>query len=164
MSDRTRVWKEGVIAGLWGAAAVALWFLVVDLVSGRPFATPEMLGRALWSVLGRDAPSGTWVSIAGFTLVHVLSFVGIGVLLSVIVDVSRRTPGVLAGLLLLFAVFQVGFHLLTLVLAESPEYTGLAWYHIGIANLLAAGLMGRSIFRQNPGLATRFAKVLDGTA
>jgi len=164
MPDRAHVWRKGVIAGLWGATAVAFWFLVVDLFAGRPFATPEMLGRALWGVLGRDAPDGTWVSIAGFSAIHVLSFAGIGVILSLIVDLSRRSPGVLAGLLLLFVVFQMGFQLLTLVLAQSPEYTGMAWYQIGIANLLAAGLMARSIFRQNPGLAKRFAKVLDGRA
>ena len=38
------VLKEGLILGLIGAAAVAAWFLLVDLIAGRPFFTPAVLG------------------------------------------------------------------------------------------------------------------------
>ena len=43
-----QVLHEGFIAGLIGAAAVALWFLVVDVIAGRPFFTPAMLGSAVF--------------------------------------------------------------------------------------------------------------------
>src|SRR6266699_2506500 len=47
----TRILREGFIAGLIGAAAVALWFLIVDVIAGRPFFTPAMLGSAVfWGV------------------------------------------------------------------------------------------------------------------
>src|SRR5205823_1851736 len=42
----TRILREGFIAGLIGAGAVALWFLIVDIIAGRPFFTPAMLGSA----------------------------------------------------------------------------------------------------------------------
>src|SRR5260370_34011477 len=46
-----QVLREGFIAGLIGAAAGALWFLVVDLIAGRPLFTPAMLGSAVfWGV------------------------------------------------------------------------------------------------------------------
>src|SRR5215469_11363971 len=40
----TRVAREGLIAGLAGAAAVAVWFLLYDLAAGVPFRTPALLG------------------------------------------------------------------------------------------------------------------------
>ena len=43
-----RILREGLIAGLVGAGAVALWFFVIDLLSGRPFFTPAMLGGAVF--------------------------------------------------------------------------------------------------------------------
>ena len=43
-----RIMREGFVAGLIGAAAVALWFLVVDLVGGNAFFTPSMLGSAVF--------------------------------------------------------------------------------------------------------------------
>ena len=43
-----RILREGFIAGCIGAAAVAVWFLVVDTVNGRPFFTPAMLGSAVF--------------------------------------------------------------------------------------------------------------------
>ena len=44
----TRILREGFIAGLIGAGAVALWFLIVDTIAGRPFFTPAMLGSLAW--------------------------------------------------------------------------------------------------------------------
>ena len=32
--------REGVVAGVLGATAIAVWFLFVDLISGRPLSTP----------------------------------------------------------------------------------------------------------------------------
>jgi len=47
----SRIMREGFIAGLIGAGAVALWFLIVDVIAGRPFFTPAMLGSAVfWGV------------------------------------------------------------------------------------------------------------------
>ena len=51
-----QVIREGVAAGLIGAAVVALWFLVLDSVVGRPLYTPAALGSALlYGVSGADA-------------------------------------------------------------------------------------------------------------
>ena len=43
--------REGIIAGLIGAALVAVWFLIYDAARGRPFRTPVAPGR-------RDLPGG----------------------------------------------------------------------------------------------------------
>jgi hypothetical protein len=38
----------------------------------------------------------------------------------------------------------------------------LAWYQIGAANLLAAFLMGRYLWVENPGMGERIGKALEG--
>jgi hypothetical protein len=42
-----RVAVEAVVSGLLVAVGVALWFLVLDLLQGRPFFTPADIGSAL---------------------------------------------------------------------------------------------------------------------
>jgi hypothetical protein len=162
MTQRSGVWREGVVAGLWGAAGVAAWFFVLDLLKGAPLATPEMLGRALWSVLGKGIALSAPANVAGYTVVHLAVFIGLGLALSVLVEASRRVPGVLAGAALLFVLFEFGFYLAALLLAQSPEWTGIAWYHIAAANLVAAGLMGRVIWRAHPDIGARISQALDG--
>lgn len=152
-----------MIAGLLGAAGVAFWFLVVDLMSGTAFATPEMLGRTLLSVLGKGV--GAWspaMSVLWYTIFHVVVFVGAGCLVSLIVALSERTPSVLAGLGLFFVVFEAGFYGLTVFLSQSEQFGALAWYQIGAANLLAAFLMGSYLWREHPELRARMTGVLEG--
>src|SRR5437870_1715261 len=40
---RESILKEGILAGLIGAAVVAVWFLAFDLWRGQPFLTPGLL-------------------------------------------------------------------------------------------------------------------------
>src|SRR5207248_2863034 len=42
--DAAAVYKEGFVAGILGALTVAVWFLIVDMLHGRPFHTPTVLG------------------------------------------------------------------------------------------------------------------------
>ena len=46
MDSRSRYLREGIIAGLIGAAIVAAWFLVYDAARGQPLRTPALLGAA----------------------------------------------------------------------------------------------------------------------
>lgn len=160
--DRARIWKEGMIAGLLGAGGVALWFLILDLLTGAAFATPEMLGRTLLSVLGKGIDLSPVMNVLWYTLFHVAAFGAMGMLVSLLVAVSERTPGVLAGLLIFFVVFEAGFYGLTVFLSQSEQFGSLAWYQIGAANLLAAFLMGRYLWREHPELGARVAQVLEG--
>ena len=47
MDSRSRYLREGIIAGLIGAAIVAAWFLIYDAARGQPLRTPALLGAAL---------------------------------------------------------------------------------------------------------------------
>jgi hypothetical protein len=141
---------------------VAFWFLMVDLIAGQAFTTPEMLGEALFSVLGKGIAWSPAAYVVAYTLVHIAAFIAVGTCTAWIVAASKRTPGVLAGLLLLFVVFEAGFYFLTLFLSQDSQLGNLAWYQIGAANLLAAFLMGRYLWVENPGVGERMGKALEG--
>ena len=46
MASNSRYLREGIVAGLIGAAIIAVWFLIYDAARGRPFRTPALLGAA----------------------------------------------------------------------------------------------------------------------
>src|SRR5690349_6256693 len=75
-------YADGILAGLVGAATIALWFLALDSLHGRPFYTPTVLGTALFRTSGLEAlPSVApdFELVLGFTWVHMLAFLLIGV-------------------------------------------------------------------------------------
>src|SRR5437899_1280299 len=75
----TRILREGFIAGLIGAGAVALWFLVVDIIAGRPFFTPAMLGSAVF--FGETDPSKAVIAfsrVVPYTMIHVCAVIIVG--------------------------------------------------------------------------------------
>jgi hypothetical protein len=150
------------VAGVIGATAVALWFLIVDTLQGRPLHTPEVLGGALFSLLGPPFGESDLLRIVGYTLFHYGVFVALGALVIFLVHRSRREPSILAGLLILFVIFEVGFYFFSAFLAE-PELLGdLGWYQIGIANLFAAGSMGVYVWRRHPMLSADLSHALSG--
>lgn len=152
--------RQGLLAGLMGAAAVALWFLVLDIAAGQMGATPELLGHAFFSAFG-PVTASAWQLVAMYTVVHCTAFASIGIVASWLVNVSHREPSVLAGLAVLFVVFET---LCTGIIATLAEGTlgSLAWWQIGGANLVAAVAMGAYLFRRNPGLGITLEHALSG--
>lgn len=163
MTKQLSVWKEGTVAGLLGAGGVAFWFLLVDLVSGGPFATPILLGRTLFSVLGKGIDWSPMRYVIAYTVVHVAAFIAIGIIVATIVEASKRTPTVLVGLLLFFVAFEVGFYGLTALVSGGALLGALAWYQVGAANLVAAGLMGWYLWKRHPELPGRISTALNGS-
>jgi hypothetical protein len=154
--------RDGVVAGIIGATAVAVWFLIVDSVAGHPLYTPRVLGTALFSVLGPLGGEGPAVHIVAYTIFHYAAFILVGVIASVVVRWAEREPAVLAGLLILFVAFELGFYGFTALLADWLPIGALAWYQVAAGNLIAATLMGVYLWRANPALGRKFAQALDG--
>ncbi|MBI4610437.1 MAG: hypothetical protein HY726_15680 [Candidatus Rokubacteria bacterium] len=133
--------KEGVVAGLIGAALVAVWFLVFDTVQGRPLHTPALLGAALFEGL-RD-PGLLQVGlglVAGYTLLHGAAFIAFGILCAILIVAAEREPSLTWAFVALFACFEIFFVALDRVFAESA-LGGLVWWAILVGNLLAAAGM-----------------------
>ena len=167
--ERGSVVRDGIVAGVIGATVVALWFLVVDVVAGRPFYTPEILGRGVLGLFGRERAGITTSSgdslllvVAVYTVIHYLAFALVGILAAAIVRAGEREPGLLAGALILFVAIEIGFYGLSALLAQSPLLGALAWYQSGLANLLAAIAMGTYLWRRNPALGRRLDFALGG--
>lgn len=163
MTGRQSVRLEGVTAGLLGAAGVAAWFFVVDLIAGQPLYTPGLLGAAMLSVLGHGIAHGVLFNAAAYTVFHLLAFVGVGFVASSLVDVARRIPQVSVGLLLFVAVFELGFYFVAAALSQTEVLGAIAWYQILAANLLAAILMGGYLWRKHPELKSELTESLEGS-
>src|SRR2546425_1611034 len=147
--------QDGIIAGVIGAAVVALWFLVVDALQGRPLYTPTVLGTALFrGGAGLGTPEMLPVSMEMvwmFTWVHGLLFVALGGIASWLLHVAERNPSYGFGILLLFVVFQGGFFFVAMLFAASVLHA-LAWPAILVANLLSSAAMAAYFWRRHPTL------------
>lgn len=160
-----RIVREGFAAGLIGAAAVALWFLIVDTVNGRPFFTPAMLGSAVfWGVLdpaavellfGTDAER-VFAAVIGYTMVHVVAFVVVGIIAAALAYEVELFPSTLYIVVVFFAAFEVGFYIIVAVLAQ-PLLGALAWWNVAIGNAIAAFGMGSYLWRMHPKLRAELA-------
>ncbi len=157
-----RVWKEGVVAGVLGAGSVALWFLILDLIAGAPLATPALLGRTLFSVLGKGIDWTPSAYVAAYTIFHVVAFIAVGIIVRAVVEASESIPGVLAGLLLFFVIFEVGSYYITAFLSQPETMGRLSWWRVGVANLIAAVVMGWYLWHGHPELKSRFSRALVG--
>jgi len=153
--DTVALYQEGMIAGVLGALAVAVWFLALDALAGRPFWTPTVLGTALFrGGAGLTAPEGVPVSlemVLMFSWVHGMVFAGLGGLAARLLGYAERHPSAGFGVLLLFVVFQFGFIAVATMVAEPVLHVLSAW-SILIANLLAAAVMTAFLWRRHPTL------------
>ena len=163
MAEQHSSIREGLVAGVLGATTVAIWFLIVDVVSGHALYTPDLLGRGLISVLGKPPamPDTMFVRVFAYTLFHYAAFALVGVIVAWIIHQSARTPAVLAGLLLMFVIFELGAYMVTGLFTES-SLGGMAWYQIFIANLLATVVMGWYMVTRHPNLRRDLNAALAG--
>jgi hypothetical protein len=153
-----RFYEEGLVAGGLGAAVIAAWFLVLDSLNGQPLYTPSILGTALFRGAGAvSVPQEVPVSlemVLVFTWVHVLVFALLGVAAARLLALAERDPNIGFGLILLLAVFEFGFMVISMVFAEAL-LQALTVPAILFGNLLAAIAMGGYLWRRHPDLIIR---------
>ncbi|HEY3064313.1 MAG TPA: hypothetical protein VGL09_00855 [Methylomirabilota bacterium] len=135
------VLREGVVAGIIGAAAVAVWFLIFDVARGRPFLTPALLGSAVF--YGVNTPADVQVAVApivGYTILHGLAFIAFGVIAASVMALSEREPALFIAFVILFACFETFFFGVVGALGKSMVGL-LVWWAVLIGNLLASVAM-----------------------
>jgi len=134
---------DAFYGGALGGSVIALFFLVVDLVEGRPLYTPSLLGSVIFA--GAAPSSVTEVRldmVAYFTLIHLLVFGVLGMLFAFLfheVELRARRP--IEVLLLFFLIFEGASLIAALVLAPGVTQQ-LGAFRVFLANLLAAAAMG----------------------
>ena len=144
--------REGAITGLIGAAIVAGWFLIVDLLTRQVFFTPAALGSALlYGARGVEEVTISAPTVIAYTFIHIAAFLAVGLIATALLTSAEREPRILLGAVLLFVTFEVLFLGLAAI-AASWLLDALGWWNIVVANFLAAGGMGGYLWRRHPAL------------
>lgn len=132
---------EGVLAGLAGAAAVALWFLAADVVAGQPLRTPTLLGAVVFE--GARAMSEVVPStglVAKYTMLHTVAFVLFALAIAGLMKLADRDVRVFFIVFVLLCCFQVVVAGMIAALAGWLFTPIPLWSLVG-ANLLATVAM-----------------------
>src|SRR2546427_13264026 len=80
---------RGAVGGLLAGLTVALWFLVVDSLAGRPFHTPAVLAGAL---ARQDIAAPTVPVVAAHTGGHFAGFALLGGAMAAAIGALRVAP------------------------------------------------------------------------
>ncbi|MBA2291680.1 MAG: hypothetical protein H0W15_04405 [Gemmatimonadales bacterium] len=143
--------REGVSAGLIGAAVVALFYLVFDIaIRGQALITPTVLGEVL--VMQRPDPDMTAAnitSVAAYTVVHVIAFALFGIVLAMLVARSERSALARYATLQLMIVFLLFFYGVLYVVSATTA-GAFPFLSVLAANALAALAMGRWLWMRHP--------------
>lgn len=164
MAIENRTLREGIVGGLLAAASVAVWFLILDVAGGHPFATPLRLGESVASFFGGTGGGSALAYVLGYTLFHVIAFTISGIFVSAIVNRAEAEPSLLFGLLIIFVAFELGWYGLSAILSGEQAYGTIAWYQVMVANLIAATTLGFYMYRRHPALMARASAAVSGDA
>jgi hypothetical protein len=157
------VLTEATDAGFLGGTAVALWYLLLDLVRGHPLRTPSVLGQVF--LLGVDHPDVNGLAfgaIVGYTAVHFVAFVLFALIVAVLVRLAVDQPVVRFALLVLLAAFEFFFYVIVQLVSEEVGALFPLWTVVG-ANLLALTVMGMYFWRRYPEFSRIFRSEPLGT-
>lgn len=154
--------REGLVGGVIGASAVAVWFLIVDIIAGQPFHTPALLGARIFQGATAEQlagmPESAAALVAGYTLVHGLSFVIAGLILAGAAEVFERTPPLLIpGFFFLVVFFEFVYYMYVLAFLE-PVLGTVNWPEVLLGNLLAIVSMATYFWRRHPDLLGKLAR------
>jgi hypothetical protein len=158
MMVRAMVYLDGLIAGLIGAAIIAIWYLFLDAVTRLPLYTPTVLGTGLF-VRAEDLASTERVQVSlkltlMYTGVHGLVFIVLGVIAAYCLLWTKKDLPLGLSILLLFVILEIGFVGTAFFFAE-PVLHELAWSMVLLGNLLAAAGMASYLWLRNPRLRVR---------
>jgi len=143
---------DGLFTGMIGALLVALWFLVLDTLAGRPLYTPALLGSLMLHGISGAAEGAVMiepVAVAAYTAVHFLLFVAVGVAFSFAMTLFERFPIMFFVLLVAFVSLQAGVFVLDGVLG-AELFQKLPSWSVLVGNLLASAGMALYQWRRHP--------------
>jgi hypothetical protein len=148
--DFSLVAKDGILSGAIGALMVAVWFLILDSIAGRPLYTPSLLGKVLFGVPNAMQDPAIVPSVAAvYTGMHLAVFVVVGIVAAYIVAAVEHMPSMRVLFFFFFVILEGAFFVYDLL--EGDELIGkLGVTTVVIANLLAAGGMSAYFVWRHP--------------
>jgi hypothetical protein len=155
---RTRwmaVLEDGVLAGIVGAAVVAVWFLILDAARDQIFFTPSLIGSVLF--LGKTVSDVTQVNgliVFAYTGLHGILSLFAGVAVAFMVYEFEENPQFGILLLMLFLLFES--ILFSFEAAIFPGLVGaIGTLAVASANLFSAVAMFWFVLRRHPTALSR---------
>ncbi len=124
---------RGLMAGFLAATTLAIWFLVIDLVQGRPLYTPAFVASAM---MGRETVEIGAGIILAYTLVHYTVLLAVGVGVSWVTSRLEVAPSFLLGLVLGFLLFDLIFYA-GVITTGVNVVESLGWPAVLVGNLMA---------------------------
>lgn len=152
---KVRTIIDGAVAGLIGAAVIALWFLVFDAAHGEPLRTPALLAAAL--LHGSTAPvlnGAAWTLVGEYTIVHFSLFATIGICGALMLSATEEKPELFPALLIFTCAFEVFFIFVVMLFGPAAQASTLWWKGL-VGNLMATAAMLAWFFWRQPALAER---------
>lgn len=150
--------REGFLAGLIGAVLVAVWFLIADLIQGRPLATPSVLGQViLYGIRDPQVTPPLMGPVVAYTFLHAGAFVLFGIVLTQMAHLAMSSPLARFGLLVVGVVFVLFFVFITYAVYWETSYL-FPWYSVLFANALALVGMGFYLYKRHPGLRIMYTR------
>jgi hypothetical protein len=152
MTERSKlVLTGGLFSGLIGYGTVVVVVSLLNVLSGEsPFHTAAMFGSALF--YGLDDPTALAIEpgpVLAFNMIHVLTFLVLGMLASWLISLAEKYPA--AQYLVLVVLIFVAFHAFAaMLLFAAPLLGGGAWIIIGLGGVTAAVLMGWYLLKTHP--------------
>ena len=150
-SIRQDILGSGLVTGVIGYVAVAAMLAVVNIDVGRsPFYTAALLGSALFYHLTDPATlTITAGPIFAYNALHLLVFLGLGLIVSWLVSLAERFPAALY--LILFPLLFVAAHMfLALIIFVQPVLGAAGPWQIGLGSAAGALAMGWYTWRTHP--------------
>lgn len=143
---------QGIGIGLVGAAAVAIWFFVLDVATGSPLSTPGALGSLVF--LGATSAAEVQVtvgSVAAYTVLHFAAFVVIGTMLVWVAHRIEQTPGLWLLAVMAFILIEVASVGVLGALGAWVLGT-VGWLAVLVGNVISVAAMAVMIWRFHPRL------------
>ena len=162
MAEQRRTIGDGIMIGLIGYGAVALFYSTFDFLAARgALYTVNMLGRAVFrgvrdpSILQFPVEFDTGAMLA-YNALHLVVALAIGLIVAALVSRAERHPdqrGIVRAIIVAgFVVTVVAVGVLT-----APMRPLLPWWSIVVANAAATVLAGAYLLARHPGLWGRLA-------
>src|SRR5256885_12426919 len=115
MHSRARIVTGGAIAGILGAVAVAVWFLILDAARGHALETPTMLAATMLhglrhaGVHGLQQHQSMLQLVSEYTVLHFIAFVAFGIVGALLLEAAENEPALLLSLVIFLGAFEVFF-------------------------------------------------------
>ena len=152
------VLREGLLAGTFAAAGVALVYSVLDVKLVEGLFTPSLLGAGLGHLLGLDVMTrSTAGAVIGYTVLHFAAFIVLATVVAAIVRRARRDARVLGAALLVVAVVELAFAGFVALLGQTSYTAHAGWPQLALGNVLGWLLLGGWMWWQHPELRDEFA-------